>query len=154
MASRGGRTVDASLDLLADFSLPDLPISGLAQRMTPTWTKTNGRLARRVLVGVDDIPARWTAQRAADAWLCVAGTSHFLGMVTTHRSHGPCAGCAHPRDEKLDSEIPTISFVSFWAGLLQARRSSWTQPPGTAAAPGYTSHRSVSTGRTACTWSG
>lgn len=109
------------IDLLAGFSLPNLPISGLSERLTPTWTETNGRLARRVLVGVDDIPARWTAQRAADAWLCVAGTSHFFGMVTTHRPHGPCAGCAHPRDEELDGEIPTISFVSFWAGLLQAR---------------------------------
>jgi len=109
------------IDLLADFSHSNLPISGLAERLTPTWTDTNGRLARRVLVGVDDIPTRWTAQRAADGWLCVAGTSHFFGMVTTHNAHGPCAGCAHPRDEVLDAEIPTISFVSFWTGLLQAR---------------------------------
>ena len=31
-----------------------------------------------------------------------------------------CTGCVHPRDENIAGDIPTISFVSFWAGLIQA----------------------------------
>jgi len=74
-----------------------------------------------VVVGVDEIPARWSAQRATRTWLTVGATSHFFAMVSTHEAGQPCAGCAHPRDDNAPGEIPTISFVSFFAGLLQAR---------------------------------
>jgi hypothetical protein len=31
-----------------------------------------------------------------------------------------CAGCAHPDPAVEEEFVPTISFVSFWGGLLQA----------------------------------
>jgi hypothetical protein len=60
-------------------------------------------------------------QREWPAWLCVGATSHLEVRLSAHVDPGPCAGCAHPEDEPLDGDIPTISFVSYWAGLLQAR---------------------------------
>jgi hypothetical protein len=40
--------------------------------------------------------------------------------VSAHPTGTACAGCVHPRDDDFTGEIPTISFVSFWAGLVQA----------------------------------
>ena len=83
-----------------------------AQRMAP--------IAPRLLVGVDHIPSRWAAQRAAAGWVCVGASSHDFVMISAHPPGSACAGCVHPRDEDITGEIPTISFVSFWAGLIQA----------------------------------
>jgi hypothetical protein len=79
-------------------------------------------LAERVLVGVDDIRARWDVQRRAPGWLHVGATSHFEVMATSHPPGGPCAGCSHPRasDAGANDRIPTISFASELAGILQA----------------------------------
>jgi len=64
----------------------------------------------------------------------VSGTSHFLAMSSSDQPDGPCAGCAHPRDEQGDGPIPTISFVSLWAGILQAidllSQASGQEPAG------------------------
>jgi ThiF family protein len=80
-------------------------------------------LADHILVGVDDIPARWDIQRATDQWLGVGATSHFYASVSSHEPGQGCAGCLHPRDEELgDGPIPTVAFVSFWAGLVLAVR--------------------------------
>lgn len=80
------------------------------------------RLAPRVVVGVDDIPSRWEVQRRGPAWVVVAGTSHFNVSSSTHRFGEPCSGCLHPVDEPGPNVIPTISFVSFWAGLTTVMR--------------------------------
>jgi hypothetical protein len=78
-------------------------------------------MAPRLLVGVDHIPSRWLAQRAAGyGWVCVGSSSHDFVLVSTHPPGRACAGCAHPRDDDFTGDIPTISFVSFWAGLVQA----------------------------------
>jgi hypothetical protein len=50
----------------------------------------------------------------------VSGTSHFFAMAASHHPAGPCTGCTHPIDECADDPIPTISFVSLWAGILRA----------------------------------
>jgi hypothetical protein len=97
-----------------------IKISGIPDRFDNSWSDLLGCLAPKVLVGVDQIPARWAVQRAALEWLQVSGTSHFFAMSSSHQPGGPCAGCAHPRDEQGDDPIPTISFVSLWAGILQA----------------------------------
>ncbi len=79
------------------------------------------QLASRVLVGVDDIPSRWAAQRAAQKWLAVSGTSHFSVSSSAHMPGQPCCGCLHPIDDPGGANpIPTVSFVSFWAGLAMA----------------------------------
>jgi hypothetical protein len=108
-------------DVLAGFGTPAVRIASVRDRFTATTSETIGPLASHVLVGVDDIPARWDVQRAAPGWVCVAGTSHLFALITAHEQGKPCAGCAHPRDEEIAATIPTISFVSFWAGLMQTR---------------------------------
>jgi hypothetical protein len=80
------------------------------------------KLSPRVIVGVDDIPSRWEVQRRGPAWLAVGGTSHFNVSSSVHRLGEPCSGCLHPIDEPGPDAIPTVSFVSFWAGLLTVVR--------------------------------
>jgi len=82
-----------------------------------------GKLAPRVVVGVDDIPSRWEAQRCAPGWLAVSGTSHFSISSSAHSLGEPCSGCLHPVDDPAAANpIPTVSFVSFWAGLAMTVR--------------------------------
>jgi hypothetical protein len=82
----------------------------------------DGRLAPRVLVGVDHIPSRWVVQRLASGWVAVSGTSHFNISSSCHGPCEPCSGCLHPIDDDGVGPIPTISYVSFWAGLGMAVR--------------------------------
>ncbi|MBI3528367.1 MAG: ThiF family adenylyltransferase [Betaproteobacteria bacterium] len=77
-------------------------------------------LASNVLVGVDDIPTRWLVQRDSRGWLGVGATSHWSSMASFHTEGLACAGCLHPTDDPNDATIPTVAFVSFWAGLLLA----------------------------------
>jgi len=78
------------------------------------------RLANSVLVGVDDIPTRWLVQRANPEWLGIGATTHWSAMASFHHSGLGCAECLHPIDDPGDAPIPTVAFVSFWAGLLTA----------------------------------
>jgi hypothetical protein len=81
-----------------------------------------GGLADAVLVGVDHIPTRWAAQEARPAWLRVGATSHYHAMSSDHTHGTPCAWCLHSADEPDMGPIPTVAFVSHWAGLLLAWR--------------------------------
>ena len=79
-----------------------------------------------MLVGVDHIPSRWIAQRARPAWLGVGATADFLAVSSAHaashmRGWG-CAGCLYPVDDGVNLPIPTVSFVSYLAGLAIAAR--------------------------------
>jgi hypothetical protein len=79
------------------------------------------RLRAIALVGVDDIPSRWLVQRAKPTWLGVGATTHWSAMASFHAPGvGGCAECLHPDDDLTDAPIPTVAFVSFWAGLLTA----------------------------------
>jgi len=81
------------------------------------------QLAPCVLVGVDDIPSRWIIQRHAKGAVLVSGTSHFSISSSSHVPGEPCCGCQHPVDDAGGAvTIPTVSFVSFWAGLAMAVR--------------------------------
>jgi hypothetical protein len=88
-----------------------------------------------VLVGVDDIPSRWHVQRTGPKWLGIGATTHWSAMASYHeRGLGGCAECLHPYDDPDTSPIPTVAFVSFWAGLLTAayflRRSGGLESSG------------------------
>jgi len=103
---------------------PTLRLEGVPQRF-PGRSSEFGKLASRVIVGVDDIPSRWEVQRRASRWLAVGGTSHFSISSSSHRAGEPCCGCLHPNDDPDvpgATPIPTVSFVSFWAGLVTAVR--------------------------------
>jgi hypothetical protein len=78
------------------------------------------KLAPAVIVGVDDIPTRWEVQRAHPEWLGIGATTHWSAMASFHEHGIGCAECAHPYDDPEAGRIPTVAFVSFWAGLLTA----------------------------------
>jgi hypothetical protein len=101
------------------FAGSGLEIDGVNLRYDPTDRATL-RLAPAVLVGVDDIPTRWEVQRARPEWLAVGATTHWCAMASFHEAGLGCAECAHPYDDPGAGPIPTVSFVSFWAGLLVA----------------------------------
>lgn len=74
-------------------------------------------LAETVLIGVDDIPSRWAAQRQHPRWLGVGATEGFAINISEHVPGAPCAGCLHPTHLSSDGPIPTAAFISFWSGL-------------------------------------
>jgi hypothetical protein len=88
----------------------------IARYASGTVTKI-GPLANAVFVGVDDIPPRWDVQRAWPKWLGIGATTHFSAMASYHTPYLACAGCLHPVDDPTRGPIPTVAFVSFWAGL-------------------------------------
>jgi len=108
--------------ILAEHATPGVIVEALPMHLTSESAGQLLPLARRVLVGVDDIPARWLVSQHAPDWVCVAASTHFTVMVSEHIAGGPCAGCLHPRDDDVAGEIPTTSFVSHLAGYLQAYR--------------------------------
>lgn len=90
----------------------------------------------RVMVGVDDIPTRWLAQSRDPAWLGIGATGHWSAMASYHVPGLACARCLHAQDDPILATIPTVAFVSFWAGLmlfayfvmgLSQRESTWAQ---------------------------
>jgi hypothetical protein len=110
----------AKIDVLRDSSTPSLRITGVPERFTEETLEQLRPLRERVFVGVDDIPSRWLIQDEWPESLIVGATNDQEAIVTSHHPGDPCVGCAHPDPLPPNGEfIPTISFVSFWAGLLQ-----------------------------------
>jgi hypothetical protein len=107
---------------LRNWSRTGFHIDGLEEAFSVKSRDLILPFAPRILVGTDDIPARWAVQREWPKWLGVGATSHFLTVTSSHMQGLPCAGCLHPFDDPDTSLIPTISFVSYWAGLLLAIR--------------------------------
>lgn len=109
------------VEQLADFSTDCVRISGVQHRLDQDTISDLDHLAPRVVVGVDDIPTRWFVQRQQPSWVGIGATSHGFVLVSDHLPGHPCGGCVHPRDDDNPvEEIPTIGFVSLWAGLLLA----------------------------------
>jgi hypothetical protein len=119
--------------LAADVCANKFQLQPVGTRFGGTGSQI-GELAPRILIGVDDIPSRWEVQRHSFGWLAVGGTSHFSISSSGHDPGEPCCGCLHPVDDLAGGNpIPTISFVSFWAGLATAvrlLRQSVSQPYG------------------------
>ncbi|MEX2194342.1 MAG: hypothetical protein WD844_03575 [Thermoleophilaceae bacterium] len=115
-ASDEGRLKTEQLEGLAT---PEVKIAGVTSLFTRETRESVLPLAERVVVGVDDVEARWWVQEEQPAWLAIAATGNHLAQVTTHMPDSPCAACVHTTPLPPQT-IPTISFVSFWAGLLQA----------------------------------
>jgi hypothetical protein len=105
-------------DLAAILAGSGLTIEAVPKRYEPDRLLLP--LAASVLVGVDDIPTRWLVQRAGPDWLGVGATTHWSAMASFHMQGLGCAECLHPTDDPGNAPIPTVAFVSFWAGLLTA----------------------------------
>lgn len=115
-ASDDGRRKVEHLESLAT---DDVEIESVVSLYTKETRNALLPLAERVVVGVDDVEARWWVQEENPMWLAVAATGNHLAQLTTHLPGSPCAACIHTVPLPPQT-IPTISFVSFWAGLLQA----------------------------------
>lgn len=109
----------SKIKLLERSSLGGIHIRGVDSLFTPESQSEILPFAPKVLVGADDVRARWWVQETEPQWLAIGATGDHLAQVTTHLPGTPCAGCLHPVPLP-PQEIPTISFISFWAGLLQA----------------------------------
>ena len=111
------------VEVLADFGGDRLAIHPISRRFDDRSVADLLPLADKVLVGVDDIPSRWLVQSHAYGWLGVAATSHFEAVVSEHTPDSPCVACLHPHDDEGGpGEIPTVSFVSAFAGFSVAYR--------------------------------
>lgn len=77
-------------------------------------------LSDHVMVGVDNVRTRWLLAKRRSMWMGVGATSHFSAMSSVHYPYTACAACLHPHDEDVPGDTPTISFVSFLAGLFVA----------------------------------
>jgi hypothetical protein len=107
-------------DGLAHYSTNNFLIKPIPKRYIAATSGEIRPFAHAVFVGVDDIPARWDVQRVWPKWLGIGATGHFSVMASYHTPATSCAGCLHPTDEQGAQTIPTVAFVSFWAGLWQA----------------------------------
>ncbi|HEX6349157.1 MAG TPA: hypothetical protein VF160_07175 [Candidatus Dormibacteraeota bacterium] len=105
---------------LARWSTPMLTISPEPKSFGPL-TANCGTVAPTVVVGADDIGVRWFAQGLNPDLLVVGATADFMILVSRHRQAEPCARCLHPVDDGIRANIPTVSFVSYLAGLA----ASW-----------------------------
>ena len=106
-------------DLAAICQGTGLEIEPINERYEQRYVRSK-KLAVSVLVGVDDIPSRWLVQRANPEWLGIGATTHWSAMASFHQLGLGCAEYLHPVDDPNDAPIPTVAFVSFWAGLLTA----------------------------------
>lgn len=121
MLSRVSDVGRAKVSLVTEHCAPCFDIRPIQKRFG--FGNPMEELASCVLVGVDDIPSRWIVQRCAKGAVLVSGTSHFSVSSSSHLPGEPCCGCLHPVDDVDGSVIiPTVSFVSFWAGLAMAVR--------------------------------
>jgi len=118
MLLRRSRRDSAKAVDLAAGALGGLNIDPTVSRYEPATVAGLHPLAAAVLIGVDHIPTRWEVQRAWPEWLGVGSTTHYSLIVSFHCHDLGCAGCLHPVDEQIGGNIPTVAFVSFWAGLL------------------------------------
>jgi hypothetical protein len=108
--------------LVADRCSPEFDLTPRYQRFSADVPDAR-QMAPYVLVGVDDVPSRWQVQRCTLGLLVVSGTTHFSISSSCHDPGEPCCGCQHPVDDPGGpTAIPTVSFISFWAGLAMAVR--------------------------------
>jgi hypothetical protein len=120
------------LAMLEGWGHNRLPIKGFPERVEAANLKFIQPWAPWVFVGTDNVETRWLVQKTWPRHLVIAGTAGFMGMVSEHDRRRPCAGCLHAATEDVGGEVPTVSFVSYLAGLLGAARLLWWAAAGPA----------------------
>lgn len=104
--------------MLESWRTERVPITGVPLRFDENTPPETRALAPTVMMGTDDIPSRWYVQSLRPSWLCVGATIHFTAMASEHDDDSACAACLHPEDDDVNAPVATVSFVSYWAGLL------------------------------------
>lgn len=112
---------DPKVDAIARLAPRRIRIEPVARHLDQNTQSFIG-IGATLVVGADDVEARHRAQARSPEWLGIGATSHFLVLITEHPRGAACAGCAHVAQGEDLAIIPTISIVSFWAGLLLALR--------------------------------
>jgi hypothetical protein len=107
---------------LREWSRPGFELDGVEISVTHETLASLRPLSPRVLVGTDAVPPRWLVQREWPTQLVVGSTADWCAIVSEHSGGTPCIGCVNFEDEPARGDIATMSFVSFWAGLLAASR--------------------------------
>ena len=82
----------AKVDVVVKKCGPAIRLRPVPSRFTNESSAINA-LAPRVLVGVDDIPSRWTVQKLIPRWLAVSGTSSRSGHSSPSGSIGSSCVC-------------------------------------------------------------
>jgi hypothetical protein len=103
--------------ILKSLMPPRLELQAVSMRYEGGQMVELGEFAPSVLIGVDDIPTRWKVQKESPSWLGIGATTHWAAMASYHEPGLGCARCLHPRDDPATAPIPTIAFVSLFAGL-------------------------------------
>ena len=133
---------------ISSLGLAAIRIEPVLKRFEASTKQTVFPLAPTVLVGVDDIPSRWEVQTAWPVWLGVGASTHYSSMASYHVRGLGCARCLHPKDDPGGGAVPTVSFVSHWAGLwiasLFAREVIGARPPRSQQSAFFTSLRADS----------
>jgi hypothetical protein len=102
------------VDALANLDIPILKVNPIPRGFDSHETAE----ARTFLVGADRIAPRWDVARCQPEIAIVGSTEHYLTLDSIHRDEQDgCPACLHPRDDEVDGDVPTVSFVSFAAGL-------------------------------------
>lgn len=122
MLCRRSNVGDPKTDVLRTWQRERFSIQSCPVRLDNSTIESVAPLSQLVLVGTDDIPSRWFVQEQSPSWLGVGATAHFTVVVSEHSRDEACVGCLHPDDDEIVAPIGTISFASFWAGLLVAAR--------------------------------
>lgn len=114
---------EAKVDAIARWSRPpEVLITGIQKRLNATAALELADFAPSCLVGCDDIPTRWLVQERMPQWVAVGSTADFFTLTSEHTPNTPCARCLHREDDNFRGTVATVSFVSYWAGLLIAAR--------------------------------
>jgi len=112
------------VDALASLELPLLTVNPIPRDFDSRETADAGIF----VVGADRIMPRWEVARRRPATAIVGSTDHYLTLNSIHWSdRDGCPACLHPHDDGINGDVPTVSFVSFAAGLEVARLVA--QPP-------------------------
>ncbi len=120
--SRRSRLGAHKTQLIRDYAPATISISESRHLADVSNMSALGSFREQVIIGTDDIPSRWYVQSYRPRWLAVGATSHFLAVASEHEPGFACARCMHPRDDDVRAEIPTVSFTSYWGGLMLAAR--------------------------------
>jgi hypothetical protein len=120
--SRRSQVGHLKVDILAQCSSSSVAIRGTVTRLEERTAGLLEPLAPIVVVGTDNLPSRWDTQKMRPRWLVVGGTTEFMAMASEHDGTGGCARCVHSHDDGVRATIPTVSFVSYLAGLTVCAR--------------------------------
>ncbi len=102
------------VDALANLELPTLMVKPIPRAFELQEATDAGTF----LVGADRIAPRWDVARRRPTIAIIGSTEHYLTLNSIHRDgREGCPACLHPHDDGVNADVPTVSFVSFAAGL-------------------------------------